>query len=426
MGPRRGAAQGGARAGGEEYTINEGDGAFYGPKIDFDVTDAIGRKWQCATIQLDYQMPERFDLKYIGADNTEHRPVVIHRAIFGSFERFIAIMIEHYAGAFPLWLAPVQMIVLPIADRHVPYAEAVRLRLADTGLRVQVDERQEKIGYKIREAQLQKIPYMLVVGDREVADGAVAVRSRSGGDLGSQPLEAFIATAHREVRTREGATVVAQYVGAAAAAPSGGFIAFDRSGPRRDDRVRVNERIRVREIRVIDDDGKQLGIMPPPQALVIAKQKGLDLVEISPTAVPPVCRIMDFGKYQYQEQKRAREAKKHQKVIDVKEIKFRPKVDEHDYQFKKKHIERFLAEGDKVKATIFFRGREMAHPEIGRRILERLCDELADVAIAETMPRQEGNQMHTILAKKPAGGAAARAPGRGEERRIERERRAEN
>jgi translation initiation factor IF-3 len=170
--------------------------------------------------------------------------------------------------------------------------------------------------------------------------------------------------------------------------------------------VRVNERIRVREIRVIDDAGQQLGIMAPPQALAIARQKGLDLVEISPTAVPPVCRIMDFGKYQYQEQKRAREARKHQKVIAVKEIKFRPKVDEHDYQFKKKHVERFIAEGDKVKATIFFRGREMAHPEIGRRILDRLCRDLADVAIAETMPRQEGNQMHTILTKRPAGSKA--------------------
>jgi translation initiation factor IF-3 len=162
----------------------------------------------------------------------------------------------------------------------------------------------------------------------------------------------------------------------------------------------VNERIRVREVRVIDDTGQQLGIMPPPQALAIARQKGLDLVEISPTAVPPVCRIMDFGKYQYQEQKRAREAKRHQKIIEVKEIKFRPKVDEHDYQFKKKHIERFLAEGDKVKATVFFRGREMAHPEIGRRILERLIGELSDVAVAESSPRQEGNQMHTILAQK--------------------------
>ena len=177
--------------------------------------------------------------------------------------------------------------------------------------------------------------------------------------------------------------------------------------------MRVNERIRVREIRVIDDGGTQLGIMAPAQALTLARQKGLDLVEISPTAVPPVCRIMDFGKYQYQEQKRAREARRHQKVIEVKEIKFRPKVDEHDYQFKKKHIERFLDEGDKVKATVFFRGREMAHPEIGRRILERLLEELADVAITETMPRMEGNQMHTILTRKPGGGKAPSKSGAG-------------
>ncbi|GAC1454705.1 MAG: threonine--tRNA ligase [Gemmatimonadaceae bacterium] len=184
---------------GERYTVNEGDGAFYGPKIDFDVTDAIGRKWQCATIQLDYQIPQRFDLKYVGADNTEHRPVVIHRAIFGSFERFIAMLIEHYAGAFPLWLAPLQVIVLPIADRHAEYAQGVRQGFADAGFRVQVDERQEKIGYKIREAQLQKVPYMLVVGDREAAEGTIAVRSRTGGDLGSQAIEAFLASAREQV-----------------------------------------------------------------------------------------------------------------------------------------------------------------------------------------------------------------------------------
>ena len=160
---------------------------------------------------------------------------------------------------------------------------------------------------------------------------------------------------------------------------------------------------------MIDETGQQLGIMPPPQALTIARSKGLDLVEISPTAVPPVCRIMDYGKYQYQEAKRTREAKKHQKVIEVKEIKFRPKVDEHDYQFKKKHIERFLEEGDKVKATVFFRGREMAHPEIGHRILQRLIEELAEVALPETMPRQEGNQMHTILSQKRGSKPAVRA-----------------
>ena len=184
------------------YTINEGDGAFYGPKIDFDVTDAIGRKWQCATIQLDYQMPERFDLKYIGADNTEHRPVVIHRAIFGSFERFIALLIEHYNGAFPLWLAPVQARVLPIADRHLEYARTTRARLEGAGLRAEVDERQEKIGYKIREAQLQKIPYMLVIGDREAADGTVAVRTRAGGDQGARPVDVFVADARDEVARR--------------------------------------------------------------------------------------------------------------------------------------------------------------------------------------------------------------------------------
>jgi threonyl-tRNA synthetase len=186
----------------QAYVLNEGDGAFYGPKIDFDITDAIGRKWQCATIQLDYQMPERFDLKYIGADNTEHRPVVIHRAIFGSLERFIAILIEHYTGAFPLWLAPVQAIVLPISDRHLEYARGVLERLKGAGFRALLDERQEKIGYKIREAQLQKIPYMLVVGDREAAEDAVSVRERSGGDKGASKVDAFIAAAQAEVAAK--------------------------------------------------------------------------------------------------------------------------------------------------------------------------------------------------------------------------------
>ena len=183
----------------QAYALNAGDGAFYGPKIDFDITDALGRKWQCATIQLDYQMPERFDLKYTGADNAEHRPVVIHRAIFGSIERFVAILIEHFAGAFPLWFAPVQVGVLPIADRHVEYAESVRRQLVDAGLRAEVDSRQEKINFKIREAQLQKIPYMLVIGDREAADGAVAVRSRAKGDLGARPVGQFVTDALAEV-----------------------------------------------------------------------------------------------------------------------------------------------------------------------------------------------------------------------------------
>jgi len=186
-------------AAGVAYTVNEGDGAFYGPKIDFSVTDALGRKWQCATVQLDYQLPQRFKLKYIGADNTEHTPVVMHRAIFGSVERFVALLLEHYAGALPMWFAPVQAIVLPIADRHQPYAAGVRDRMAAAGLFVELDDRQEKIGYKIREAQLQKVPYMLVVGDREVEQGTVSVRSRAGGDLGARTLDAFVADAVEEI-----------------------------------------------------------------------------------------------------------------------------------------------------------------------------------------------------------------------------------
>ena len=184
------------------YTVDEGGGAFYGPKIDVDVMDALARKWQCATIQLDYQLPQRFNLRYVGADNAEHQPVVIHRAIFGSFERFMALLLENYAGAFPLWIAPVQASVLPIADRHAPYAATVRDRLAAAGLRAELDDRQEKIGYKIREAQLQKVPYMLVVGDREMADGTVSVRSRAAGDLGPATVDAFIETALDEVRRK--------------------------------------------------------------------------------------------------------------------------------------------------------------------------------------------------------------------------------
>jgi threonyl-tRNA synthetase len=188
---------------GQQYTLNEGDGAFYGPKIDFDVTDAIGRKWQCATIQLDYQLPARFGLKYIGVDNAEHMPVVIHRAIFGSFERFIAILIEHYAGSFPVWLAPVQVMMIPIADRHAAYCEQVKDRLNAIGIRTEIDASLERMNGKIRNATMQKIPYMLVVGDREQQQGAVAVRLRSGEDLKTKPVDEFIALAQAAIASKK-------------------------------------------------------------------------------------------------------------------------------------------------------------------------------------------------------------------------------
>ncbi len=177
---------------GISYTVNEGDGAFYGPKIDFHLEDCIGRTWQCGTIQLDFQMPEKFDLTYIGSDGQKHRPAMIHRVVYGAMERFFALLIEHYAGAFPLWLAPVQVIVIPITDRHHEYARGIVQRLWNEGVRVEIDDRSEKVGYKIREAQMQKVPYMLVTGDKEEETESVAVRHRQEGDLGPVPLGSFI------------------------------------------------------------------------------------------------------------------------------------------------------------------------------------------------------------------------------------------
>lgn len=178
---------------GKDYQINEGDGAFYGPKIDFHLQDSIGRTWQCGTIQLDFQMPERFDLTYVGADGEKHRPVMIHRVVFGSIERFIAILTEHYAGAYPTWLAPVQAVVLPISDNHHEYAQKVYQQLFDAGLRVELDDRNEKIGYRIREAQLKKVPYMIVLGANETENGNISVRHRKQGDLGAMSIEQFLA-----------------------------------------------------------------------------------------------------------------------------------------------------------------------------------------------------------------------------------------
>ena len=177
---------------GRPYGVNEGEGAFYGPKIDVKVRDSLGRTWQCSTVQCDFNLPERFDLTYVGADGSRHRPAMVHRVILGTLERFLGILIEHYGGAFPLWLAPLQVALLPIADRHLPYAREVLDRLREREFRASIDERSERLSLKVREAQLQKVPYMLILGDREAAQRTVAVRTRRGEDLGSRPLEEFI------------------------------------------------------------------------------------------------------------------------------------------------------------------------------------------------------------------------------------------
>ncbi|HIT30319.1 MAG TPA: threonine--tRNA ligase, partial [Candidatus Scatomorpha stercoravium] len=181
---------------------NEGDGAFYGPKLDFHLSDSLGRTWQCGTIQLDSQLPERFELEYVGEDGAKHRPVMIHRVVLGSIERFIGVITEHFGGAFPTWLAPVQVKVMPITDRSRDYAQSVADELAGRGIRVETDFRNEKIGYKIREAQSRKIPYMLVIGDKEAENGTVSVRTRSGGDKGAVGLDKFAADITEEIRSR--------------------------------------------------------------------------------------------------------------------------------------------------------------------------------------------------------------------------------
>jgi threonyl-tRNA synthetase len=187
---------------GKDFVLNPGDGAFYGPKIDFHLSDCLGRTWQCGTIQLDFQMPERFELEYVGPDGGRHRPVMIHRTVLGSMERFIAILIEHTAGALPLWLAPVQIAVLPLTDRHHGYAQSVYGALIDAGFRVHLDDRSEKIGYKIREAQTKKLPYMLILGDKEEEAGQVGVRHRKDGDLGAMDLTEFVRRMRDEVNTK--------------------------------------------------------------------------------------------------------------------------------------------------------------------------------------------------------------------------------
>lgn len=187
---------------GISYQINEGEGAFYGPKIDFHLRDSLGRNWQCGTIQLDFVMPENFDLTYIGEDGAKHRPVMIHRVVFGSIERFIGILTEHYAGAFPLWLAPVQVKVLSVASRHVPYAKEVAKRLEECGIRVEVDEENERVGYKIRKGEMEKVPYLLVVGDQEVNSNTVSVRKRGAGDQGSMSLDEFIPSLRQEIEQK--------------------------------------------------------------------------------------------------------------------------------------------------------------------------------------------------------------------------------
>ena len=295
-----------------ETTVVLGEAAFYGPKLDFMVKDAIGRKWQLGTIQVDYNLPERFDLTYNGSDNQKHRPVMIHRAIFGSMERFIAVLIENTAGKFPLWLAPEKAVILPISEKFNDYAEKVLDFLNNSDICTLIDDRSEKIGKKIRDNELKRIPYLLIIGEKEVENGTVAVRKQGEGDKGSMKIEEFAEFIAKEIKKRDcilncifELTIVLTKVRRKELLPyqSGEVLARVVQQAHK-----INNRITAKVVRVVGDE-IETAVMSIQDALKLADQMELDLVEISPNADPPVCKIVDYQKFLYQQKKKQKEIK---------------------------------------------------------------------------------------------------------------------
>ena len=354
---------------------------------------------------------------------------MLHRAILGTFERFIGILIEHHAGKFPLWLAPVQAVVATIVSDADDYAREVAAKLAAAGIRVETDLRNEKINYKVREHSLAKVPLLLVVGKREAEEGTVALR-RLGSDEHQKMMSldeaiAMIADEAMPPDLRLTSDAAPPQVAAKMTRLGRRAFSIGRRAPTSPRSQQHNRRSSytpalsapiadaaaiyrpplqrvhpVPEGRVIDENGENLGVMFTREAFEQAQEVGLDLVEISPNADPPVAKFLDIGRYKYEAQKKANEQRKKQKTQEIKEIKMRPNIDDHDYDMKMKKVVEFLEEGDKVKVTMRFRGREMAHGELGMAVLRRVQEQTADMAKVEAHPRMEGRQMLMVLAPK--------------------------
>ena len=317
-----------------EFDEVEGEAAFYGPKIDVQIWSAIGREFTLATNQVDFAIPKRLKMKYINEVGNNETPLCIHRAPLGTHERFIGFLIEHFGGNFPLWLAPIQVIVIPISENNLNYAMEISKNLFNIGIRSEVNKRSDKIGAKIRQAELEKVNIMLIVGDKEEVDYSVSVRKRFVGNLGVKPFDVVKKDILDEIKI-------------------GAFLISKKN------KSRINEDITAEKVRLISETGEQIGIVNIEDALNKAKSIGLDLIEIAPEAKPPVCKILDHGKLKYEKKEKAQNKKK-QHVIKLKEIRLRPRIEEHDLMTKLNQGRKFLEDGCKLKVTLMFRGRRVS------------------------------------------------------------------
>ena len=383
-----------------DYELNPGEGAFYGPKLEFVLIDAIGREWQCGTLQMDFVLPKRLGATYIDKNSEKKHPVMLHRAILGSLERWIGILIEQYSGRFPLWLTPIQIIVCTITENTNEYAIKLIQELQDIKVRCASDLRNEKIGYKIREHSQNGCPIILIVGEKEKDNYTVAIRRLGSKQQEIKPVKDFLDEIKIGIKPPDLIWKFFEIVYFITYVTGEININDSKSSFSAKDGPRINHSISAQKVRCIDSQGKQLGILSINDALQAANSIGLDLVEIQPNVSPPVCKILDYGKYKYEAQKRKNEARKKQKTIDVKEIKLRPNIDSHDFNVKIKSVKKFLENGDKVKITLRFRGREMVHQKLGSNVLNRVKEETEEFSKIEALPKLEGRQMVMVLAPK--------------------------
>jgi len=371
-----------------DYKIDPGEGVFYGPKIDIKLKDSLDRLWQGPTIQVDFNLPQRFNLTYMGNDGKEHTPVMIHRVVLGSIERFFGALIENFAGNFPLWLSPVQIKILTVTQDVEDYAKEVYNKLLDFGFRVDVDFSTDALQEKIKNGEIEKIPYLFVIGKKEKERKEVAVRKKGQGNLGNFSIENIIENLKKEVESKK--WVMCQW---------GWFTIKEVS-------LRVNKAIKAKEVRVIDSDGKQLGVFQINEALSLAEEKGLDLVEINANIDPPVCKIIDYGKFKYELTKKKKEAKKKQVTFDVKNLELRPFIGKGDLQHKIKNAKEWLIDGDKVKISIFFRGRELSNKERGFELVRNIINQLTEVGVIEKEPFFQGKRIECLISPLKKGGSS--------------------